>query len=246
MSTRLWTGRWSGSAFEGDVHRRSREVINPSGGIMRCKFPSRKNGRLVHCEGLLELDAAYLFEAHPRVARYREQPAPFLFPDGERVRRYTPDFELTLDNGEAIWVEVKPTRSLADKEIRRKLRCLQDHMRRSERRFLVLTDEELRAEPRQSNVRTIWRSSTRTLPSRPAALAVALRHAEQLPCSLKQAARSFDAAGVDVHKGYRLAVDAGGTSVAEKTMDSGRKTRITGYCKTGITTREIRHFLGDT
>lgn len=122
MSSRLWTGRWSGSAFDGDVHRRSREVINPSGGIMRCKFPGRKNRRLVHCEGLLELDAAYLFEAHPRVVRYREQPAPFLFPDGERVRRYTPDFELTLDNGQAIWVEVKPTRSLADKEIRREMR----------------------------------------------------------------------------------------------------------------------------
>jgi hypothetical protein len=28
---------------------------------------------------------------------------------------------------------------------------------------------------------------------------VALRHAEQLPCSLEQAARSFDAAGVAVH-----------------------------------------------
>jgi len=50
----------------------------------------------------------------------------------------------------------------------------------------------------------------------------------------------------DEGKGYRLAVDASGTSVAEKTMDSGRKTRITGYSKTGITSREIRHFLGET
>jgi hypothetical protein len=166
---------------------------------MRCKVPSRKNGRLVHCEGLLELDAAYLFEAHPRIVRYREQPAPFFFPDGERVRRYTPDFELTLDSGTAIWVEIKPARSLEDEEIRRKLRRVHDHMRRCERRFLVLTDEELRAEPRQSNVRTIWRCSARTLPSRAAAQAVALRHAEQLPCSLEQAARSFDAAGVAVH-----------------------------------------------
>ena len=199
MSTTLWSGRWTGRASPGDAHRRSREVINPSGGIMRCKFPSRKNGRLVHCEGLLELDAAYLFEAHPRVALSREQPAPVLFPDGERVRRYTPDFELTLDSGTLIWVEVKPARALADEDIRRKLRCIQDHMRRCERQFLVLTDEELRAEPRQSNVRTIWRRSSRTLPSRDAALAVVLRHAEQLPCSLEQAARSFGASGGNVH-----------------------------------------------
>lgn len=170
MSTTLWSRRWTGRASVGDAHRRSREVISPSGGIMRCKFPSRKNGRLVHCEGLLELDAAYLFEAHPRVALYREQPAPVLFPDGERIRRYTPDFELTLDSGTLIWVDVKPARSLADEAIRRKLRCIQDHMRRCERQFLVLTDEELQAEPRQSNVRTIWRRSSRTLPSRGAAL----------------------------------------------------------------------------
>ena len=50
----------------------------------------------------------------------------------------------------------------------------------------------------------------------------------------------------DEGKAYRLAVDTGGTSVAEKTMDSGRKTRITEYCKTGITAREIRRFLGET
>lgn len=50
----------------------------------------------------------------------------------------------------------------------------------------------------------------------------------------------------DDGKGYRLAVEANGTSVAEKTMDSGRKTRIIEYCKTGITAREIRHFLGET
>jgi hypothetical protein len=50
----------------------------------------------------------------------------------------------------------------------------------------------------------------------------------------------------DEGKGYRLAVDANGTAIAEKTMDSGRKTRITEYCKTGITSREIRNFLGET
>lgn len=49
----------------------------------------------------------------------------------------------------------------------------------------------------------------------------------------------------DDDKEYRLAVDGNGTSLAEKTMDSGRKTRMTAYCKTGITSREIRHFLGE-
>lgn len=67
MTSNLWNGSWSGRMPAGDPHRRSREVISPSGGIMRSKFPSRKNGRLVHCEGMLELDAAHLFELHPRI-----------------------------------------------------------------------------------------------------------------------------------------------------------------------------------
>ena len=59
------------TATGSDTHYRSREVISPSGGIMRCKFPSRKNARLVHCEGLLELDAAYAFELHPGIAHHQ-------------------------------------------------------------------------------------------------------------------------------------------------------------------------------
>ena len=59
MSANPWRGRWHGRTPAGDIHRRAREVISPSGGIVRGKFPSRKNGRMVHHEGLLELDAIY-------------------------------------------------------------------------------------------------------------------------------------------------------------------------------------------
>ncbi|WP_062627371.1 serine/threonine-protein kinase [Ferriphaselus amnicola] len=50
----------------------------------------------------------------------------------------------------------------------------------------------------------------------------------------------------DDDKHFRLSVDASGSSLAEKTSASGRKSRITGYCKTGISSREIRRFLGET
>jgi hypothetical protein len=111
MTTNLWSGRWNGRAPVGDNHQRAREVISPSGGIMRGKFPSRKNGRMVHHEGLLELDAIYLLEASPLVTGYREQPTTITYPDGDRVRRYTPDLEVTLDGGASVWIEVKPTAS---------------------------------------------------------------------------------------------------------------------------------------
>jgi len=54
---------------------------------------------MVHHEGLLELDAIYLFETSPRVVRYREQPPTIHYADGAKLRRYTPDFELLLVTG---------------------------------------------------------------------------------------------------------------------------------------------------
>lgn len=155
MPISLWSGTWRGRTAVGDTHSRSREVISPSGGIMRAKFPSQKNGRLVHCEGLLELDAAYLLEVNQEVTRYSEQPEPFHYPDGGRTRRYTPDFEVTLKSGEVVWVEVKPLRSLAKPEVRRTLDCVSSHLLRTGKAFAILTDETLRQEPLRSNARQI-------------------------------------------------------------------------------------------
>jgi len=118
MPKNLWKGMWNGCRPVGDIHQRSREVISPSGGIVRGKFPSRKNGRMVHHEGLLELEAIYLFETSPRIVRYREQPITINYPDGARLRRYTPDFELVLTTGEIVLIEVKPIRSLQHDEVR--------------------------------------------------------------------------------------------------------------------------------
>ena len=166
---------------------------------MRCKFPSRKNGRLVHCEGLLELDAAYLFELHPQIVRYGEQPAPITYADGDRIRRYTPDFELHLTCGSTVWIEVKPIRSLAEDEVHRKMVLVQSAMRCSRRRLLLLTDRELRSEPLQSNARTIYRLAENSLPTVAAAEVAVLKHAEMLPLPLAKAVAVFADAGSNVY-----------------------------------------------
>jgi hypothetical protein len=195
MTPNLWNGSWSERKPAGDPHRRSREVISPSGGIMRSKFPSRKNGRLVHCEGMLELDAAHLFELHPRIAGYREQPAAFMYPDGPRLRRYTPDFEVQLVSGKNIKVEIKPKASMLDPEVRHKLAMVDAHMRRLGEAFLVLTDGELRQEPRQANVRSICRRASRVPPTRVAAVLAVARAAVMLPAPLSEATSLFAADG---------------------------------------------------
>lgn len=197
MSGNLWQGTWRGRAPAGDTHRRAREVISPSGGIVRGKFPSRKNGRMVHHEGLLELDAIYLFETSPRIAKYREQPPTIYYPDGARLRRYTPDFELILFTGEIVLVEVKPRRSLADDDVRHKLDCVVAHLQRSAQSFVILTDETIRQEPRQANLRAIYHQAAR-IPPACTALATALdRHRSQFPASMRRVRELLTERSVD-------------------------------------------------
>ena len=197
MPTNLWSGRWNGRVPGGDPHHRARQVISPSGGIMRGKFPSRKNGRMVHHEGMLELDAIYLLEASPQVVRYREQPITITYPDGNRARRYTPDLEVTLADGQSIWVEVKPAVFLLKDEVQHKLACVAKQLQRNEQRFVVLTEEVLRQEPRQSNVRTICHRAMHIQISDAFAFHVIARCCDALPATLEMTAQLLATHGSD-------------------------------------------------
>lgn len=197
MDSLTWQGRWQGRTPAGDHHRRARKIISPSGGIIRGKFPSRKNGRMVHHEGLLELDAIYLFETSPAILRYREQPPTIHYPDGARLRRYTPDFELLLTSGEIVLIEVKPSRSLQDDEVRHKLDRVAEHMLRSGTSFETLTDTTIRQEPRLSNLRWIYHQAAR-VPPHPDAQRVAVEQARsRFPASIRAAASFLGMRGID-------------------------------------------------
>lgn len=111
-------------------------------------------------------DAITLFEAHHRVAQYREQPITLQYPDGSRLRRYTPDFEVILETGEALLVEIKPDRSLQDPEVRHKLQRISEHLIRMGQPFVVLSSSVIRREPRQSNLRQILQQAPHVLPTR--------------------------------------------------------------------------------
>ena len=197
MAIELWSGRTQPVAPAQSPHRRAREVISTSGGIMRCTFPSRKNGRLVHCEGLLELDAAYLFEANHRVAGFREQPISIAYPDGARLRRYTPDFELTLTSGLIVWVEIKPLSSLARDEVRDQLTRVAEHMARIQQPFVVLDDTLLRHEPRRTNLQTIYHRASPLSRTRQAAMAALRRCSHRLPAGLSTATQTLADMGLE-------------------------------------------------
>ncbi|WP_445367466.1 TnsA endonuclease N-terminal domain-containing protein [Methylomonas sp. BW4-1] len=187
MSKNLWQGAWRGGQPDGDIHKRARNIITPSGGIVRGKFPSRKNGRMVHHEGLLELEAIYLFETSPNIVRYREQPVTIHYPDEARLRRYTPDFELVLTTGEIIFIEVKPTRSLQHDDVQHKLDRVAEYLRRSETTFVILTDQVIRQEPRLSNLRWIYHRARRIPPSLDAMTVAINKIRHRFPISIAKA-----------------------------------------------------------
>ena len=186
MTTLGWKGNWRGIQPAGDIHHRSREVVRPTGGIVRGKFPSRKNGRMIHHEGLLERDAIYHFETSPAIVRYREQTATVHYADGPRLRRYTPDFEVKLTSGFVVLVEIKPEAKLADPDTSHKYRCIADHFTRSGQAFRIVTDAPLRAQPRLRNLRTIYHRASRAPASVDSLSVAANRLRDALPTSLFQ------------------------------------------------------------
>jgi hypothetical protein len=165
MTHVTWRGTWNGRAPNGLDHQRARTIVRPTGGILRGKFPSRKTGRMVQHEGMLELDAIYHFETSPLIAQYTEQPLSIHYADGAQLRRYTPDFELHLVSGETILVEIKPKKYADGADTRHTLERVQEHFDRCDQPFVVLTDQVIRKDPRRSNLRKIYHLAPRIRPT---------------------------------------------------------------------------------
>lgn len=161
MKDVTWRGTWNGRAPDGLAHDRARTIVRPTGGILRGKFPSRKTGRMVHHEGMLELDAIYHFETSPLIAYYTEQPQTVQYADGGRLRRYTPDFEIGLLNGESVLIEIKPEKFANEPDTRHKLEKVGQHFARHDQKFLVITDKALQAGPRVESLRKIYHLAPR-------------------------------------------------------------------------------------
>lgn len=139
------------------THRPARNVLSRSGGMPRGKFPSRKNGRMVAHEHLLEREALVLLEFSPAIAAVREQPRHIYFADGAETGRYTPDFEVLLANGSgrSVLIEVKPTAQLQKDEVRARLTGIHAHLLREGEEFVILTDTAIRQQPRLSNLKSL-------------------------------------------------------------------------------------------
>ncbi|NWK76910.1 TnsA endonuclease N-terminal domain-containing protein [Aquitalea sp. LB_tupeE] len=149
------TGPWSG--WQRETHSPARQIVAPTGTIIRGNFPSVTARRMVGFEQLLERDALYLFDFAPQVVDIKEQPFKFRYAMGNKVRRYTPDYALTISDGSILIVEVKPARSLARPDVNEKLQHIRDAMQRQGHEFIVLTSDTIRTPHRLDNLKQLHR-----------------------------------------------------------------------------------------
>jgi hypothetical protein len=133
-----------------------RKVVRPTGRGKRGRFPSRKMGRSISWESLLERDGVLYLEMSPAVVRYEEQPANIYYEHEGQIRHYIPDFEAVLSSGEIIHIEVKPSYKLVQPELARKYASIKKHYAEIGMRFLILTEKELQVEPFLSNLNRLF------------------------------------------------------------------------------------------
>lgn len=134
---------------------KSRRVVTRSSRKFCGYYPSKKLGRMVEWESLLERDAILLFEFSRGVKSYQEQPEQIMYEQDSELRRYYPDFSLTLNNGAVIYVEVKPISKFSSLELVLKLNAVIKHYEMIGNDFKILVDESIRIEPRLTNLKRL-------------------------------------------------------------------------------------------
>jgi hypothetical protein len=120
------------------------------------KFPSIKMGKMVWWESQIERDHLYLVEFDTDVLSYEEQPLKIrYYIDGE-AHIYTPDLRVVRTFKKQI-VEVKDWESAQKDEYIELFRRVAPICQREGYEFVVVTDRDIRIQPRLNNIKLIYK-----------------------------------------------------------------------------------------
>lgn len=126
------------------------------------KIPSIKLARAVHCESLLEGDAALLLDITPSVGTFSEQPLRLHYLQGGQWRSHIPDFVALVD-GTTYFFEVKFERDLSELVLSRTAH-LKALLRPLGIRYSLLTERNVRQQNVVQNAHRLLRRARHDVP----------------------------------------------------------------------------------
>ncbi len=149
-------------------------MVSKPGGVISGTFPSLKLGRPVAYASSVERDFLFFLEFDPDIQYYQEQPFCMTgeLPDGN-VHRYTPDFLVSYAGGQQL-VECKPASACDDPHTQQQCALGEAWAAAHDSTFRLVTDAELRAGHKLSNLKVLWRYSRWPLVPETAATCLAL------------------------------------------------------------------------
>jgi hypothetical protein len=154
------------------------------------RFPSLKMKRMISFESLIECDLLYLLDYEAEVERFQEQPLTIEYPDGPILRHYTPDFHVIRSHHNLL-IECKPQVFAGTEENRRKFAAARAWCAEQDWTFRVVTDQELRAGSRLSNVKFLTRYARQAVPPELGRRAAALLAAASPPRTMAALAQAL-------------------------------------------------------
>lgn len=131
---------------------------------LRYRVSSVKTDRRVRAASHLEFCLALLCETDPDVLTYVEQPLTIAYMDGGKRRRYRPDmFVRRTDRDEVL--EVKRAREANTAEAERGYRLRANALAALGLSFRLVTEQQLKREPRWSNLQLLVRDRHAPMPT---------------------------------------------------------------------------------
>lgn len=131
---------------------RKRKVITRSGARVRGYFASFKSRRLIPWESLLERDALLVMEFDDEILAMREFQEQVAIESPYGQFSAYPDFHTELTTGHSEIVEVKADFALLELDVQRRLSYVGAHFAQNLQRYRVLSEAEIRQQPRLSNL----------------------------------------------------------------------------------------------
>ncbi|WP_019896665.1 TnsA endonuclease N-terminal domain-containing protein [Methylotenera mobilis] len=139
----LFRGRSLSIKFA-EPNQRMRKVVRRSNYRMTGKFPSLKNGRMMHWESHNELAAFRILEICPNVKSYSEQPALIKYKDHTGIiNLHYPDILVKLSGENSLFIEIKPNFALDDLDLEKRATLLKPLLKHEGYDYLMVVSQQL-------------------------------------------------------------------------------------------------------